>query len=140
MSSATFNSNARWSSGTSVVVPGSPQVAVKRQAFAGLDLDHALNEGRRSLAILQTGVLHAFDNADAATNLASLKAAIDAIYGDVTAGTVGDLDDDYDRTFAACRMTSFQPGPIRRAGAQGHPGYFCTYRIEYIQASGAGPS
>ena len=140
MSSATFNSNARWSSGTSVVVPGSPVLAVKRQAFPGIDGEYELSEGRRALTVYQTGVLHAFGSASASTNLASLKTAMDNLYGDVTAGTVADLVDDYDRTFAGCRMASFQPGPVRRATAEGNPGYYCTYRIEYVQASGAGAS
>ena len=140
MSSTTFNGNARWSSGTAVVAPGSPQLAVKRQAFPGLNGEYELNEGRRALAIYQIGVLYAFTSSLATTNLTSLKNAIDVLLGDVISGAVGDLVDDYGRTFADCRMISFEPGPIRRAAAKGHPGYYCTYRIEYVQLSGLGAS
>lgn len=140
MSNATFNGNSRWSSGTSVVVPGSPALAVKRQAFPGIDGVYELNEGRRELNITQTGVLHSFADSSATTNLATLKAAIDAICDDITAGTVGSLVDDYARTFAGCRMESFEPGPVRRAVSVGKPGYYCTYRITYVQATGAGVS
>jgi len=140
MSSATFDGNARWSNGTAVIDPGSPQLAVKRQAFPGIDGEYELNEGRRALTIVQTGMLYEFASASASTNLANLKSAINALAGDVTAGTVGSLVDDYGRTFADCRMSSFQPGPIRRATSGGNDGYYCSYRIEYVQATGAGAS
>jgi hypothetical protein len=140
MSSATFAGNARWARGTAVVVAGSPALAVKQQAFPGIDGEYELNEGRRAAGVVQTGVLHEFASASATTNLANLKAALNAIFGDVTAGTVGALVDDYGRAFAGCRMASFAPGRIRRAAHQGHEGYYCTYRIEYVQASGVGAS
>lgn len=140
MSTATFNGQARWSNGTSVVTPGSPNLAVKRQAFAGIDGEYELDEGRRAMNLSQTGVLNAFASTSAAANLATLKSALNALATDVAAGTVGSLVDDYGRTFADCRMVSFEPGPIRRAVQGGNTGYYCAYRIEYLQASGAGAS
>ena len=140
MSSATFNGNARWTNGTAVVAPGSPCLAIKRQAFAGIDGEYELNEGRRALSIGQTGLLAEFGSSSAATNLANLKGALSALFGDVTSGISGTLVDDYGRSFANCTMVAFRPGPIRRATSEGHAGYYCTYQIEYVQASGAGPS
>lgn len=120
-SSGTLDGEALFSSGPCEVTPGSWQRDIVRRGFVGLDGELALDLGKRSRTIEQTGKLQA-------ASVSSLQVLIDAI--NVKAdGQLYTLVTGVGQTYTNVILENLRmKTPIRKGR-----GYWCDYSITYRQ-------
>ena len=120
-SSGSLGGESLFSSGPGEVTPGPWLRETIRRGFAGLDGELAMDLGRRSRSIEQTGRLQAED-------VPSLQAIIDAIDAKAD-GLSYTLIDGLGRTFDRVIIEKFSlKTPVRKGR-----GYWCDYSITYRQ-------
>lgn len=110
-----------FSSGPHSIRPGSWQRDSQRRAFPGLDGELAIDLGRRSRQIVQTGRLQAASAEDLSNAIAAIEQCCD--------GQLHTLIDNHDRIFNQIAIESFDlTTPINRGR-----GFWCEYTLRYRQ-------
>ncbi len=118
---STLDGENLFGSGPHVISPGSWRRDVVRRSFSGVSGEIAIDQGKRSREMRQTGRLQAAD-------AASLQAIISRIENHIDGGS-HTLVDNHGTIFRRVLMESFNmPSGIRHGR-----GYWCDYEIIYRQ-------
>lgn len=118
---STLDGQNLFGSGPHAISPGSWRREVLRRSFSGVSGEIAIDQGKRSREIRQSGRLQAADSASLQTIVSQIESYID--------GGSHTLVDNHGTTFYRVLMESFNmPAGIRRGR-----GYWCDYEITYRQ-------
>ncbi len=118
---STLDGENLFGSGPHVISPGSWRRDVLRRSFSGVSGEMAIDQGKRSREIRQTGRLQAADAASLQTIISQIENHID--------GDSYTLVDNHGTSFSYILMESFNITTGIRRGR----GYWCDYEIIYRQ-------